>query len=327
MPAWADGPVPSTLLWLSVAAALTQALTTRIHLRDNRTSSASDRQREIPDRMVLLGLTVSFAAVWAVLASLTLERGDFGASSFSTVREELDTTFVRVILFVFDVASGFVLWALAAAALPCHRQPDRRTSGCDTGLRARGHLHDDRSGLCADRRHRNAPRLPVPRELVVDRSEHLLRFHGSPVDPGGTSGRRLQPVARPTDTAKTGIGAHTHRSGLDAARCGGVGLAVAGPLYSDLEAEETVVLGTPARGVRARVPPVSGARDGRCAAASGQTPPSSDHRRSREPQRRALPAPPAPLRRRRGDGAAAGGGSGLVHPLTLRDLGVAANSS
>lgn len=74
-------PVPGTLLWLSVAAALTQALTTHIHIRDNRTPGASDRQREIPNRMVLLGLTVSvFAAVRAVLASLLLERGDFGVS-------------------------------------------------------------------------------------------------------------------------------------------------------------------------------------------------------------------------------------------------------
>ncbi|PPS91493.1 hypothetical protein [Streptomyces sp. MH60] len=111
-------PVPGTLLWLSVAAALTQALTTRIHLRDNRTSGASDREREIPNRMVLLGLTVSvFAAVWAVLASLTLERGEFGGLAFTAVREELDTTLFRVVLFVFDVASGFVLWAPTAAVL------------------------------------------------------------------------------------------------------------------------------------------------------------------------------------------------------------------
>ncbi|CAM5265675.1 hypothetical protein STENM327S_07719 [Streptomyces tendae] len=236
-------PVPSTLLWLSVAAALTQALTTRIHLRDNRTSSASDRQREIPNRMVLLGLTVSvFAAVWAVLASLTLERGDFGGLSFSTVREELDTTFVRVILFVFDVASGFVLWALAAAVL-----------GALIGSLIVGRLDATQVFVHAA----TFTTTAAAGVLIVATGMHLdYRFRVSWLlialntfcgfmaalsiregPPGGD----YNPSPARQIRQRPGLGRILTVLGWTLRAVAGSALLVAGPLYSDLEAEETVL--------------------------------------------------------------------------------------
>ncbi|MFI0469494.1 hypothetical protein ACH347_35935 [Saccharopolyspora sp. 5N102] len=111
-------PVPDVVTWIAVIAALIQAITTVVHLRHGRTTRESSPRRAVPNTLVILGLIVSvFVALWAAMESYAREHRQLGTLSYSVIRDELDTTFFRWVLFICDVGTVVILFFPAAGLL------------------------------------------------------------------------------------------------------------------------------------------------------------------------------------------------------------------
>ncbi|MEV6231199.1 hypothetical protein AB0L88_25405 [Saccharopolyspora shandongensis] len=111
-------PVPDVVTWIAVIAALIQAITTVMHVRHGRTASESSRHRAVPNTLVMLGLVVSvIVALGVAIESYARERRHIGTLSYFAIRDELDTTFFRWVLFIFDVGTVVILFFPAAGLL------------------------------------------------------------------------------------------------------------------------------------------------------------------------------------------------------------------
>ncbi|MFB4421948.1 hypothetical protein C5F59_012750 [Streptomyces sp. QL37] len=109
-------PVPGVVVWIAVISTSTQALMTAFHAR--RSATESGPGNALSKRSATIGLIVSaFVTLWLTLESYARETRRLGSFSYSVIRDELDTTFFRVVLFIFDIATYVILFLPVAELL------------------------------------------------------------------------------------------------------------------------------------------------------------------------------------------------------------------
>ncbi|MEU5868396.1 hypothetical protein ABZ815_45000 [Nonomuraea sp. NPDC047529] len=109
-------PVSGAVTWTAVAAALIQAVATTHDVRHGRNSdSPMAAANTLVIRMCLVATV--FAAVWVAMVSYAQERRQFATLSYIAIRDDLDTPFIQLALFVGDVVAEMLFPILAAGIL------------------------------------------------------------------------------------------------------------------------------------------------------------------------------------------------------------------